>query len=180
MSVILFHGATERVEQPIVNAGRPNLDFGPAFYLTRLRAQAETWAYRTMVRRNAPKQWINLYELDLERALAEGARYHHFAAYDDQWLDFMVGNRRGFNLWQQYDIVEGGIANDRVVNAVELYAGGLINREEALGRLIHEDPNNQFALLTQSIVDGCLKYISSELLGKPVGENGAQEGGTPC
>lgn len=180
MKIVLYHGATEKIEHPIVNVGRPNLDFGPAFYLTRMRKQAETWAYRTMVRRNAPQQWINIYEFDLECALGEGARYCNFAVYDEQWLDFVVGNRRGLNLWQQYDIIEGGIANDRVVNTVELYAGGLISREEALGRLIHEEPNNQLALLNQSITDNCLQYLDSELLVKPMVATDSQEGGSLC
>ena len=30
----LYHGGTVRIENPIVSCGRPDLDFGPGFYLT--------------------------------------------------------------------------------------------------------------------------------------------------
>lgn len=39
--MILFHGSTQRVENPLVGIGRDDLDFGRGFYLTRLRSQAE-------------------------------------------------------------------------------------------------------------------------------------------
>ena len=48
----------------------------------------------------------------------------------------MIGNRHGEGLWKEYDLVEGGIANDRIFNTIELYDSGLITREEALNRTL--------------------------------------------
>lgn len=43
----LFHGSYTKVDNPTVNAGRRNLDFGVGFYVTNLRSQAEKWAHFT-------------------------------------------------------------------------------------------------------------------------------------
>lgn len=85
-----------------------------------------------------------------------------FNAYDRQWLDFVVGNRRGESLWKSYDMINGGIANDRVFNTVELYAAGLINADEALQRLSYHKPNNQICILNQKIIDNHLTFIGAE------------------
>ncbi|MEE3447878.1 MAG: DUF3990 domain-containing protein [Bacteroidales bacterium] len=42
----LYHGSNAIVEKPLVNVGRKELDFGPGFYLTRHKEQAERWAKR--------------------------------------------------------------------------------------------------------------------------------------
>ena len=67
-------------------------------------------------------------------------------------------------LWNNYDIVEGGIANDRVFNTIELYDAGLITREEALARLQYEKPNNQISLIRQELVDKYLVFKEAILL----------------
>ena len=67
-------------------------------------------------------------------------------------------------LWNNYDIVEGGIANDRVFNTIELYDAGLITREEALARLQYEKPNNQICLIRQELVDKYLVFKEAILL----------------
>ncbi len=43
-------------------------------------------------------------------------------------LIFMVGNRLGQDLWKEYDYIEGGVANDRVVDTIDLYMTGFIPR----------------------------------------------------
>ena len=53
-----------------------------------------------------------------------------FDSYNDDWLDFVISCRRGIPVWRDYDVVEGGIANDRVFNTVELYFSNLIGKEE--------------------------------------------------
>lgn len=32
MQITMFHGGTEIVSHPLVNVGRPNLDFGPGLF----------------------------------------------------------------------------------------------------------------------------------------------------
>lgn len=38
--IVVYHGATQVIEQPICRLGRANLDFGQGFYVTDMREQA--------------------------------------------------------------------------------------------------------------------------------------------
>lgn len=40
----VYHGGTDEIKSPLVHVGRPNLDFGPGFYITDLYLQAKEWA----------------------------------------------------------------------------------------------------------------------------------------
>ncbi len=158
----VYHGSTVAVEHPLAQAGRKNLDFGQGFYVTDLQEQAIYWAQRPL--NKGLSHWLNTYELNMDAVHALGFRYLQFKHYDYQWLEFVVANRRGEKLWQEYDIIEGGIANDRVFNTIELYAAGLTPREEALEKLRYEKPNNQLCLLNQSLIDQCLHFVSAEMI----------------
>lgn len=61
-----------------------------------------------------------------------------------------------------YDMVEGGVANDNVIDTVEDYENGIITAEQALGQLIYKKVNHQICILNQEIIDKYLKFISSE------------------
>lgn len=58
-------------------------------------------------------------------------------------------------------MIEGGIANDRVFNTIELYSQGLITQEVALQRLRYEQPNNQICILNQVVADHYLFFVES-------------------
>lgn len=158
----VFHGTTLIVDTPLVGVGRNNLDFGEGFYLTSIRQQAIEWAQRP-INKEKP-QYLNCYELDICEISKNNYRYLKFGSYDDAWLDFVIGNRHGEMLWECYDLVEGGIANDRVFNTIELYDAGLITRDEALIRLQYEKPNNQICLIRQELIDKFLVFKEAILL----------------
>ena len=46
-------------------------------------------------------------------------------------------------------LVIGGVANDRVFNTVELYFDGLIDKAEAIKRLMYEETNLQIMFRTE-------------------------------
>ena len=85
-------------------------------------------------------------------------------AYDREWLEFIVASRRGQKVADEYDYIEGGVANDRVVDTVNLYLLGLMHIETALGRLAQHQPNNQMCLLSQEITDKYLIYDGTEAI----------------
>lgn len=60
-----------------------------------------------------------------------------------------------------YDIVEGGVANDNVIDTVEDYENNIITAEQALGQLKYKAVNHQICILNQAIVDNYLSFISS-------------------
>lgn len=63
-----------------------------------------------------------------------------------------------------YDMVEGGVANDNVIDTVEDYENGIITAEQALGQLKYKKVNHQICILNQEIADKYLKFIFSEAL----------------
>ena len=170
--ITLFHGTTMEVREPLVGVGRKKVDFGRGFYLTKMRRQASLWAETIAERRMAGTPVLNEYkfDIDLAKELA-GSRYKVFTAYDREWLNYVVDCRRGGKLQKQYNVVEGGVANDKVIDTVEDYEKGVITVEQALGQLAHREVNHQIAILSQAIVDKCLKFKGSVVLGSQGGRN---------
>ena len=160
--MIVYHGSTEIVDCPVCKLGRPNLDFGQGFYLTDLRTQAIGWATQVADRRGLVPV-LNRYRLNREAVLSEG-RCKVFMAYDKEWLEFIVASRRGRQVADGYDYIEGGVANDRVVDTVNLYMAGLMDEATALGRLSNHQPNNQMCLLSQELTDKYLIFDGTEAI----------------
>lgn len=161
MKLTLFHGSIHRVEQPLVALGRKNLDFGQGFYLTTYREQAVQWALRQQIMRRSDVAWLNEYVLDMDGVEEGNYRCKHLEGYDREWLEFIAASRHGKTPWKGYDLIEGGVANDKVVDAVEAYLAGLADVEHTLDKLAYALPNNQICLLNQHLVDTCLTYIGS-------------------
>lgn len=63
--------------------------------------------------------------------------------------------------WKQWDIIEGGVANDRVIDTVENFIAGLIDEETALGLLAQHQPNHQICIVKQEVVDKYLHFVAS-------------------
>lgn len=163
--ITLFHGSYVSVPTPLVKLGRKKVDFGQGFYLTKLRKQAESWARTIAERKGRNAQPIlTTYLFDYDTIKSAGFRIKIFESYDLEWLEYVVDCRRGGAMQQQYDIVEGGVANDNVIDTVEDYENDIITAEQALGQLKYKEVNHQICILNQDIVDRYLPFISSETL----------------
>lgn len=82
-----------------------------------------------------------------------------FDSYSEKWLDFILNCRKG-NDATDYDLVIGGVANDKVFNTVELYFDGLIDKNEAIKRLRYEKPNLQMVFCSEKALS-YLKFKGS-------------------
>ena len=58
-------------------------------------------------------------------------------------------------------MIEGGVANDRVIDTVEDYMTGRITAEQALGQLRFAKPNHQICILDQQVIDTYLHFVES-------------------
>ncbi|MBQ5577787.1 MAG: DUF3990 domain-containing protein, partial [Prevotella sp.] len=87
--------------------------------------------------------------------------YKKFEKYDREWLHFIVDSRDGLKVWKGFDIIEGGVANDRVIDTVEAFKAGQISEEKALIELSKHQPNNQICILKQEVVDKYLIFRKS-------------------
>ena len=153
----LYHESTVVVDHPDVEHSRPNLDFGRGFYLTAMRDQAVRYAERFT--RRGKKAFVSEYELDEDMP---GFTVKRFEGYDEEWLDYVAVCRHGETPMEQYDAVEGGVANDKVFNTVDLYFAGIISKQEALGRLKYEKPNHQICILNQQMLEHHLRFVKAE------------------
>lgn len=157
--MILYHGSYMEIVKPDVIHSRANVDFGRGFYATPLLEQAWKWSRKFKEKRKTAV--ISVYTLD-ENALNE-CKVQNFDSYSEEWLKFVLACRRGEDN-TDYDIVMGGVANDKVFNTVELFFDGLIDMAEAIKRLRYEEPNFQIALRSQKVIDRYLHFERSELL----------------
>lgn len=159
----VYHGAIQEIVAPLVHVGRDNLDFGKGFYVTDIKNQAKTWAEIKSRYLMDAKAYISEYLFDYDNAVKE-FRYKKFEKYDKEWLHFIVDSRDGIKVWKDYDIIEGGVANDRVIDTVEAFKAGQISEENALRELAKHQPNNQICILKQEVVDKYLKFQKSEII----------------
>lgn len=163
----VYHAGVEHIQNPDTKHGRGQLDFGPGFYLTDIYEQAVNWSVR-LSNQFKEEPVVNMYLLMQEKLLSEvRLRARIFTEYNDEWLDFIVGNRLGQDLWKEYDYIEGGVANDRVVDTIDLYMTGFISRGEAIDRLKYLKPNNQICISSQILIDNYLTYKDSIIIEKP-------------
>ncbi|WP_308755712.1 DUF3990 domain-containing protein [uncultured Bacteroides sp.] len=144
--MMLYHASPYIIESPDVSHSRDFLDFGKGFYLTAIREQAEKYAMRFL--RRGQRAYINEYVLDED--LSE-YNVMTFERYDEAWLEYVGACRKG-NGGVMYDIVSGGIADDKVFNTIDLYFAGEMSKEDALGRLAFEHPNHQICILNQGVI----------------------------
>lgn len=160
----VYHGGTKEIKTPLVNVGRPNLDFGPGFYITDIHLQAKEWSEKMADLRQLPPV-ISVYHLH-QKDMLGCCKYKIFKAYDDEWLEFVTSNRLGKDVWKGYDYIEGGVANDRVIDTVRLYMTGFITADDAIKRLKYYKPTNQICILNQHLLDTHLEFIESIKLEK--------------
>lgn len=153
----LYHSSNIIVEFPDTMHSRNYLDFGRGFYLTSLYDQAIRYAQR--FKRRGQTAWLNTYKISLsEKKLWKIKR---FETYDKDWLDFVAQCRNGNDVGD-YDMIIGGIANDRVIMTLDRYFSNEISQEEALGLLRFEKPNIQYCIRSERMLQECLTYIESK------------------
>jgi len=158
--MMVYHGSYLAVEKPDIAFSRNNLDFGRGFYVTPIREQAISWAAR--FKRKRGQSVISAYSLD-ESQLNKNASILIFDTYSENWLDFIIACRRGETIGE-YDVVIGGIANDRVFDTIQLYLDGLVDKAASLQRLRYDKPNMQYCFRSQCVINEYLKFDYSEVV----------------
>lgn len=155
----LYHSSNVVVKAPDTLHSRNYLDFGRGFYLTTIYQQAVRYAQRFKRRRQ--QAFLNMYEFSMSDV--SKWRIMRFDSYDEAWLDFVAQCREGNDVGD-YDMVIGGIANDRVILTLDRYFAHEISQEEAIGLLRFEKPNIQYCIRSERMLRECLTFINSEQL----------------
>lgn len=133
--MLLYHGSTMAVRKPIVSRGRSKTDFGKGFYTTTSREQAEKWAQIKRDRMGDEAHAIvSVFELDDAVLNNPAYRTRYFDGATAEWLDFVVGNRRG-EVHHNFDLIMGPVANDRLYATITLYENGILDANAAIEQL---------------------------------------------
>jgi len=162
--MILYHGSYAAVEKPDLSFSRLRTDFGRGFYLTPLKEQAVSWANRFLIQRGTA--FITAYEFlsVIDDKLSAETSILEFDVHNLEWLNFVTACRLGLPVDIQWDLVIGGVVNDKVFDTVQLYFDKYIDAEEAIGRLRYNKPNFQYCFKTQALIDQFLRYRDLEVL----------------
>ncbi len=155
--MIVYHGSSIAVKSPdILHSYRP-LDFGKGFYVTSVWEQAERWAYRKADLLDSDKAIVSIYEMQDK---TDGLRVKTFDPDLEEWLDFVCDCRDGGNEYQQFDLIYGKVANDRVFRVVDMYHSGIWEKERALKEIKVYPTYDQIAFITQKAIDQLLIFQS--------------------
>lgn len=159
----LYHGSTTTVRKPTVARSRTKTDFGKGFYTTTSREQAEKWARikseREQESATPVRAIVSVFEFD--ESLLEDAAYKtmHFFGATEEWLDFVVGNRRG-TLLHSFDIIMGPVANDRLYATIGLYETGILDAKAAIEQLKTHVLYDQLSFHSEAACD-LLTFVES-------------------
>lgn len=155
--MIVYHGSSEIVRKPDTLHSYRALDFGKGFYVTDVREQAERWA-----RRKADlvggKAIVSQYQM---RDDTSGLRVKTFSDDLSEWIDFVCDCRDGKPVYQQYDLIIGKVADDKVFRVVDMYHSGIWDRERALQEIRVYPNYGQIAFASQDAIDRLLTFDRS-------------------
>jgi len=154
----VYHGSISEIARPDLAYAKRNLDFGVGFYVTTIQSQAKNWALRKALRNQMPNAFISMYDLKDD---LDDYRKKVFKDEDKEWVEFVCACRRGSDIYKKYDMISGGVANDKVYLAVDMYYRGIWDIDRTLAELKYYEHNNQICLLNQNLIDNCLTFIES-------------------
>ena len=157
----LYHGSTVAVRKPSVNRGRPTVDFGQGFYTTTSYEQAKKWAELKRKRTSAPHAVVTEYEV-ADDILQGRYTTFFFSGPTQEWLDFVVSNRKGQNTGA-YDLTMGPVANDQLYATIRLYEQGVVTASAAIEMLRTHLLFDQLAFHNQHAANE-LRFIRSTII----------------
>jgi hypothetical protein len=156
--MILYHGSNAVVEKPRLVKQTRFLDFGYGFYTTENIAQAISFAEKVYRRRKEGLPTVSVYEIDEQTAFA-ACSLLRFDSPSEEWLDFVYENRIGNNAGTPYELIYGAVANDDVYETFNLFAAGVLDREDAIKRLKIKTLYNQLVFASEKALS-FLKFKS--------------------
>lgn len=137
MSITLYHGSNQIVDEPEIRTAKYNKDFYYGFYCTLIKEQAIKWATRYQ-----STGYLNEYSYTENPEL----KIKKFETMTEEWLDFIADCRLGKA--HDYDIVEGPMANDTIFNYVQDFIDGNISRAAFWELAKFKKPTHQISFHT--------------------------------
>lgn len=157
---MLYHGSNAVISNPDLSKSREDIDFGIGFYLTKDKTMASKWAATKAV------SILNTYRLDLDNL-----NIYTFNL-DEEWLEYVRACRQyGDNYeeitakYDEYDVLIGATADDKLFDTVQQYLDGEISAETAIKYLNVAGFSEQVVLKTQKAINALTLVFSKEIKG---------------
>jgi len=80
-----------------------------------------------------------------------------FADDLDSWIDFVCKCRDGADIYKEFDIIKGKVANDKVFRVVDMYKRGLWDKERAIKEIRVYETYDQIVFISQKAIDNMLR-----------------------
>ena len=150
----LYHGSNVAIDKIDLSMGHINKDFGKGFYLTTLLSQANEMAKRKANQYLDAKPIVTTFLFDDAVLKSDELNIKVFSGVSEEWAMFILQNRKasrtGFK--HVYDIVVGPVANDGVVQQLDLFEMGIITLPQLVEALRYRDLNNHFFFGTERAI----------------------------
>ena len=108
-----------------------------------------------MRRKNVDLGYVAVYEFDIEKTEKELV-IKRFNNADEEWLSFVVSNRKGTIINDKADMHIGPVADDNVYQSIRLFETGAYDAEYTVKKLKTEVLHDQWTLHSDKI----LKYLN--------------------
>jgi hypothetical protein len=145
----VYHGSYKIIDNIDFSFCRKRRDFGKGFYVTKILSQAKYWAVRKGEDNNT-EGVVTEFEFDEDFFEDEDLKALRFSGYSENWLDFIVLNRKNKKAApaHDYDMVEGPVANDDIATKIDDYLDGIISKSEFLKELTYHKKTHQICFCT--------------------------------
>jgi len=154
--MILYHGSYTHFERIDLNKGRKYKDFGRGFYTTKIESQARQWAKNMSARFGESNGFVSVFECD--ENLFKNYKYLYFNEPTEEWAYFIMNNRNtNFSDFEnqinnhknQYDIVEGPVANDNIAVVLDQFMMNMKSGTALVEALEYKNLNHQISFHTE-------------------------------
>jgi hypothetical protein len=146
----VFHGSDVKIEKIDLAKSEFFKDFGRGFYVTNIREHAYQRAADVANRHKSDKPVVTEFNYAETYPVTVGMNIKKFETVSKEWGEFIMlnRNRRISHPAHTFDIVEGPIANDRMVVQIRLYEQGKFSIEELIEKLTYIEPTHQICFCT--------------------------------
>ena len=154
--MILYHGSYSFFEKIDLSKGRKFKDFGQGFYTTKIESQAQQWAKNMSARFGKQSGFVSIYECN--ENLFDKMNYLKFDEPTEEWAYFIMNNRNNVfsdfetqpnNQGNQFDIVEGPVANDTIAVVLDQFMMNMKSGTALIEALEYRNLNHQISFHTE-------------------------------
>ena len=131
----LYHSSHIEVKNPKILTSARLGDFGRGFYTTSSFEQARRWAQIRATQEDLSAGLVTVFDVPDQLFIHPELRIKTFKTADEEWLDFVLANRKNVDFEHEFDLVIGPVADDRVYVCLNMLEDGLADRETVIKKL---------------------------------------------